>query len=108
MADYPVEIVRKSNAEFLATWADFPAVPGVTGTTPEAAFHNLIDRSFSSVADLIARGQCPPPSPANGRPTVKFGEAAVLSPHIGRLVNLTSKGTWMLNYAWTNDSAYLE
>lgn len=108
MVDYPIDVVRQSDVEFVATWVDFPALPAAMSDTPQGAFQALLDATFGAVADLVARGLGPNPSPANGRATVSIGDATLLSPHIGNLVNLTKKGTWMLTYAWSNDSAYIE
>jgi hypothetical protein len=109
MADYPVDISTTPDGSYRAAWSDFPQLPPAVGVDAKAAFEALMNASFEDVADLVAKGEAPAPSPAAGRPAVWFSNATELQAHhVGRLVGVTPKGTAMVTYGWTNDLTYVE
>jgi hypothetical protein len=109
MLRYPVDVKQVSSERFRAVWVDFPDLSRGEGLSARAAFEALIDRSYSAIADLVATGRYPPPSPAEGRPVVSFSlPGQILAPHLARVLAVTRRGTEMATYSWTNDIAYVE
>jgi hypothetical protein len=109
MLRYPVDVKRVSSDQCRAVWVDFPDLPRGLGANEQQAFNALIDNSFAMVADLVARGLHPEPSPAEGREVVTFDDVKKMSPlHLRHLLAVTPNGYRMLTYSWTNDLAYVE
>ncbi len=72
MSSYPAEITADDNDTFLVT---FPDVPGAItcGETEAEALENAVDALETVLSGLIVqRNEIPPPSAAQGRPTVSL------------------------------------
>jgi hypothetical protein len=109
MLEYPIDVKRVSSDLCRAVWVDFPDFPQGRGANEQQAFNALIDASFSMIADVVARGSYPQPSPAEGRPVVTFEEPRKMAQqHMRHLLSVTPAGTRMITYSWTNELAYIE
>jgi len=108
MFRFPVHISQTTPEEWTASWVDFPDLGSASSVDAQTAFEGLIEQTFSTVSELIAKGRHPQPSPANGRPVVSFSPPGRLQPpHLSRLVSVTRYGSMMTTYSWTNDFAYI-
>jgi hypothetical protein len=109
MLQYPVDVKQVSSTLFRAVWVDFPDLPRGQGADAKSAFEALVEATYPAIADTVAMRAHPEPSPSDGFPTVGFSLPGYLySLHISRLLSVTSRGSSMKTYAWTNALAYFE
>jgi hypothetical protein len=109
MPSYPLNVIEKTPGVFQASWADFPDVAAAEADRLQDAVSTLMARSMDEVCSRIAAGECPEPSPANGRMTIAISKPMSLMPdHLRNVVGITPAGNVMATYSWTNDLSYVE
>ncbi|MDX2143309.1 MAG: hypothetical protein SFV19_08135 [Rhodospirillaceae bacterium] len=104
---YPIDIVEEEPGKFRASWADFPTIASGLHADAQSALKALVDMSLDQVAEVVAKGTYPAPSPANHRPVVSFG--AAIRPEMTYLANIIGiSRAATTTYCWTNNIAYFE
>ncbi|MBT5241786.1 MAG: hypothetical protein HN793_07555 [Rhodospirillaceae bacterium] len=110
MLEYPVDVTKTEDGEYVARLVDLPDGPAGHGIDPYAALNDLSDTAPGELLRLYKSGILPKPSSANDRPTVSFDSSATgdgPEPTMNtRLIGGTGQQWKMLGYSWTNDVVF--
>lgn len=110
MLEYPVDVTKTEDGEYVAHLVDLPDGPAGYGVDPYAALNDLSDSAHGELLQLYKSGVLPKPSSANDRPTISFDRHATEEKPGPTMNAQLSGGTGqqhgMLGYSWTNDVVF--
>lgn len=105
MLEFPVNVSRSSDGEYIAILADVPDGPTGHGVDPYAAFDALNSLAQDILRQFQRENRLPSPSPLEDRPAVAFDstpEAASPKPQSIESIGGRGDRIEMIGYCWTN------
>ena len=110
MLEFPVDVTKTNDGEYVARLADLPDGPAGFGVDPYAALNDLSSVAQRELRALNKSGNLPTPSPTNDRPTLSFDRnenTDIPEPTMNRrLMGGSGEQRGMLGYSWTNDVVF--
>ncbi len=110
MPEFPVQVTRADNGEYVASMVDVVDGPVGRGVDPYAAYKDLLQPALETLGKLVDSDSLPRPSPPNDRPVIVFEESLsanedengdAMQNKFGRV-----KQSNMICYNWTNDVTF--
>ena len=107
MPEFPVQVTRVENGEYVASLVDLEDGPVGRGVDPYAAYKDLLEPALKRLRHLQESDSLPQASPANDRPVIVLnharGDADVSDENTMQVDFCRVKQHNMICYTWTND-----